>query len=134
MGCAGSAWTCGVPSEKLSGSIQRWSRVEDRLSFSFPTGDRQVNDRSHDNRDCSIHGRHAAVGRDTCFASQSALNATGTFSSETPQLAVEIPLDVNLQKAWKQSRLDHLFERFGKCHLALLRALFFCSAIIPSAL
>ena len=30
------------------------------------------------------------------------------------QLPVEIPLDVNLQKAWEQSRLDHLFERFGK--------------------
>jgi len=27
---------------------------------------------------------------------------------------VEIPLDVNRQKTWEQSRLDHLFERFGK--------------------
>jgi hypothetical protein len=38
-------------------------------SFWFPTGDRQVNERSNYNRDCRIHGRRASVSRDTCFAS-----------------------------------------------------------------
>jgi hypothetical protein len=50
--------------------------------------------------------------------------ASGTFRNgaalPTAQGCAEVPFDVDLQKAWEQSCLDHLSERFGKPLIAIL--------------
>lgn len=48
------------------------------------------------------------------------INERRGLCSESSQLSVEISFYVDLQKAWEQSRLDHLFERFGKPLIVIL--------------
>ena len=44
----------------------------------------------------------------------------GQAASAAAQRCVEVPFDIDLQKAWKQSCLNHLFERFGKPLIIIL--------------
>ena len=46
--------------------------------------------------------------------------ATVQAASAAAQRCVEVPFDVDLQKAWKQSCFNHLFERFGKPLIIIL--------------
>ena len=65
------------------------------------------------------HSRHAELR--FRYAQPTAVpEQDGQAASAAAQRRVEVPFDVDLQKAWKQFCFNHLFERFGKPLIIIL--------------